>query len=193
MPRSVSPILAFVVVAIVATACGAAAPSSPAVSAAPATSSDPLATEQPAASQEPAAPGAGTDLDACEIVAATDIATALDLEPADVAEGELTESPTSLSPGHTECRYQGDWGGLSVSLTPEDGANLYDAARGSYADAADLEIAGGESAFWSADQKRGFFWKGAVTVMLQFSHITTGADIADTTAAIGQAAMDRVD
>ncbi|HSJ00502.1 MAG TPA: hypothetical protein VLA59_08960 [Patescibacteria group bacterium] len=193
MPRSASPVLAFVVVALVASACGSAASSDSAPSLVPVVSSDAVASEAPAVSQEPAAPAAGTDLDACELVTPADIAAALDLEPADVAEGDLTESPTSLSPGHTDCRYQGDWGGLSVSLTPEDGANLYDAARGSYADAADLEIAGAESAFWSADQKRGFFWKGAVTVMLQFSHITTGADIADATAAIGQAAMDRVD
>jgi hypothetical protein len=193
MPRSASPILTFVVVAIVASACGSAGSSEPAApSVDPAASSDAVASP-PDASQEPAGPVAGTELDACELVTAADIAAALDLAPADVAEGELTESPTSLSPGHTDCRYQGEWGGLSVSLTPEDGANLYDAARGSYADAADLEVAGAESAFWSADQKRGFFWKDAVTVMLQFSHITTGADIADATAAIGQAAMDRVD
>lgn len=192
MPRSASPLLAFVVVAIVASACGSPATSEPASSVAPAASSEPVAS-QAAASQKPAAPIAGTELDACELVTAADIAAALDLEPSDVAEGELRESPTSLSPDHTDCRYRGDWGGLSVSLTPEDGANLYDAARGSYADASDLEIAGAESAFWSADQKRGFFSKGAVTVMLQFSHITSGADIADATAAIGEVAMDRVD
>ena len=193
MPRSASPVLAFLLVALVAAACGSTSSSAPASSDAPVASSGAVASEAPDASLEPVAPVAGTDLDACELVEPADIAAALDLEPADVAAGELTESPTSLSPGHTDCRYTGDWGGLSVSLTPEDGANLYDAARGSYADAADLEIAGAESAFWSADQKRGFFWKGAVTVMLQFSHITTGADIADATAAIGQAAMDRVD
>ena len=191
MPRSASPILAFAIVAIIAAACGSTAATDPASSEQPPASQ--AAPSQAAASQEPEAPVAGTDLDACELVTAADIAAALDLEAAGVADGELTESPTSLSPGHTDCRYEGDWGGLSVSLTPEDGANLYDAARGSYGDAADLEIAGAESAFWSADQRRGFFWKGAVAVMLQFSHITSGADIADATAAIGQAAMDKVD
>jgi hypothetical protein len=191
MSRHAGPIPALAIVAIVAVACGSATASDPGSSAEPVPSQ--ALPSQDAASQEPEAPVAGTDLDACQLVTAADIAAALDLAPADVADGELRESPTSLSPGHTDCRYAGDWGGLSVSLTPEDGANLYDAARGSYGDAADLEIAGAESAFWSADQKRGFFWKGAVTVMLQFSHISTGADIADATAAIGQAAMDKVD
>jgi hypothetical protein len=138
-------------------------------------------------------PEAGTDLDACEIVTAGDIETALELDSGSVTEGELTETPTVLSPGHTDCRYSGDWGGLVVSLTPEDGANLYDAARGSYDDASDVVLTSVDGAFWSADAGRFFAWKGAVAVMLQFSHITTGADAKAANTAIAQAAMDKVE
>lgn len=193
MPRRL-PFAALVAVAILATACGTS-------SAAPDESQDNPAAESAApmpsmtteSAAPPSAPEAGTDLNACEIVTAADIATALDLAPADVPDGELTESPTSLSPGHTDCNFTGDWGGLKVSLTPEDGANLYDAARGSYADASDVEIAGTDGAFWSADAKRGFFWKGSVSVMLQLTHLTAGGDFEAATVAIGEAAMGRVD
>jgi hypothetical protein len=193
MPRSASRVLAFVVVAIVASACGSAASSEPGSSATPVASPAATASEEPTASQEPAEPVAGTDLNACEIVTPTDIAAALEIDPTEVAPGELRESPTSLSPGHTDCRYSGDWGGLVVNLTPEDGANLFNAARKAYADASDHVVTGSDGAFWSADTKRGFFWKGPVTALLQFSHLTVGADFEEATVAIGQAVIDRVD
>lgn len=148
-----------------------------------------------AASEEPEAqpPVAGTSLNACEIVTGADIESALALDAGTVADGELQETPNTLSPGHTDCSYSGDWGGLKVSLTPEDGANLYDAARGAYDDASDRELVGTEGAFWSQGTSRGFAWKGAVAVMLQFSFITVDADWDDATTALAQAAMDRVD
>ena len=152
-----------------------------------------IADASVAPSADAGVPEPGTDLDACEIVTSADIEAALELEAGTVAAGELSESPTVLSPGHTDCRYSGDWGGLVVSLTPEDGANLYDAARGSYADASDVVLTGVDGAFWSADQGRFFVSKGAVAVMLQFTHITTGADAKAANTAIAQAAMDRVD
>jgi hypothetical protein len=71
---------------------------------------------------------------------------------------------TSLSPGKTECTYEGDWGRLIVELTPEDGANLYDAARGAYKDASDI-TGTWDGAFNSAQNHRAFVWKGAVTAM----------------------------
>ena len=106
----------------------------------------------------------GTNLNACEIVTTADVAAAFNLK-FPVAEGALKSSPTTLSPGHTECRYEGEYGGVIVALTPEDGANLYDAARGAYTDAAD--IAGiGDGAFNSDKNQRAFIWKDKVTVML---------------------------
>jgi len=135
----------------------------------------------------------GTTLNACEIVTAEDIAAATGLDAATIGAGELAESPTVLSPGHTDCDYTGEWGGVIVSLTPEDGANLYDAARGSYADASDREVAGADGAFWSEDQGRGFFWKGAVAVMLQIGFLADGGDRDAIVTALGQAAMDKVD
>lgn len=110
----------------------------------------------------------GTTLDACEIVTAEDLAAAVD---ADVAPGVLEEDPTVLSPGRTECTYESEKARVIVSLTPEDGANLYDAAAGSYKEIE--EIAGlGEGAFWSAPNRRGFVWQGKVTAM--FTVFTNG-------------------
>lgn len=142
---------------------------------------------------EPPAPVAGTDLDACEIVTVADIAAAVGIPESDIPAGTVEAEPTTLSPGHTECRYEGEWGGLIVDLTPEDGANLYDAARGSYADASDREITGADGAFWSEDNHRGFFWKGSVTVMMQMSFLANGADAGEIVTALGQMAMDKVD
>jgi hypothetical protein len=192
MPRTSFTIAALVALALSLAACAAPAGG---VDATPTATdaADPTTPALPADPPASEAPTAGTDLDACEIVTAADIAAVLDLGPADVDQGELRESPTSLSPGRTECTYRGDWGGLVVSLTPEDGANLYNAARGSYADASDLETDGADGAFWSASNKRGFFLKGSVSVMLQVTHLTGGQDVPSVTAALGQAAMDRVD
>ena len=66
--------------------------------------------------------------------------------------------------------------------TPEDAA----AAHG-------VVLTGVDGAFWSVDQGRFFTSKGAVAVMLQFTHITTGADAKAANTTIAQAAMDRVD
>lgn len=145
------------------------------------------------AAEEDPAPTPGTALNACEIVTAEDIAAATGIDAATIGSGELTESPTVLSPGHTECDYTGEWGGVIVSLTPEDGANLYDAARGSYDDASDREVTGADGAFWSEDNGRGFFWKGAVAVMLQVGFLADGGDRDAIVTALGQAAIDKVD
>ena len=190
-------------VAVVAAACSSGATDQDG----DAGSTDDAAASQPAVASEPAAdasmapsddaeepaPSAGTALNACEIVTADDIAAATGLDAAVIGAGELTESPTVLSPGHTECDYIGEWGGVIVSLTPEDGANLYDAARGSYDDASDREVSGADGAFWSDDNGRGFFWKGAVAVMLQVGFLADGGDRDAIVAALGQAAIDKVD
>ncbi|HEV8698042.1 MAG TPA: hypothetical protein VGQ89_10155 [Candidatus Limnocylindrales bacterium] len=102
-----------------------------------ATTAPSMATSGSVAPDEAAATGGGvegnltpgTDLNACQIVTSDDVKAATrSTDP--VAAGTLKASPTSLSPGHTECRYEGEFGGIIVALTPEDGANLYDAARG---------------------------------------------------------------
>lgn len=195
MPRSLSVTTLLLVLALVASACGAAA--APATDTpptdAPAPTTDASPTAEPTAEPTSGALVPGTELDACEIVTAADIAAATGLDEADIPAGELSETPTSLSPGNTECRYTGDWGGLIVTLTPEDGVNLFDAARGSYADASDREVSGADGAFWSEQNKRGFFWKGNVTVMLQMTHIASGGDRGEIVTAIGQAAIDKVD
>lgn len=191
MPRPFASAI-LVVLAVAVSACSSAqADSSPARSDANPPTMAAEASLAPSA--DSGTPMAGTDLNACELVTVADIAAAVGVPEADIPAGELRETPTVLSPGHTDCRYLGDWGGVIVSLTPEDGANLYDAARGSYDDASDRPVVGADGAFWSQQNKRGFFWKGNVTVMLQMSFLAGGGDVDEVVTAIGQAAMDRVD
>ena len=144
------------------------------------------ATAEATGTPEPAGePTPGTSLDACEIITPDDIAAATDTS--DVAAGTLEASPTVLSPGRTECTYAGDFGRILVELTPEDGANLYDAAAGAYKDAE--EIPGlGDGAFNSDQNKRAFVWKGSVTIMLT---MFLGGDLeqADVAAALGEAML----
>jgi hypothetical protein len=106
----------------------------------------------------------GTDLSACEIVTSDDIQAATKATAA-VADGTLQASPTVLSPARTKCTYQGDYGRIIVELTPDDGANLYDAAVGAYKGAS-LIPGLGDGAFNSDDNHRAFVWKDKVTVML---------------------------
>jgi hypothetical protein len=106
----------------------------------------------------------GTLLNACEIVTSDDIKAATKATTA-VAAGTLELSPTVLSPGRTECAYEGEFGAILVDLTPDDGENLYDAAEGAYKDAAVMPGIG-DGAFNSDDNNRAFIWKDKVTVML---------------------------
>jgi hypothetical protein len=130
-------------------------------------------------------PVPGTQLDACEIIASDDVKAAFGVDGT-VAAGVFEADPTVLSPGHTECRYEGDFGRLIVSLTPEDGANLYDAAYGAYDDL--VVIPGvGDGAFWSAGTKRAFIWQDRVTAMIQIGIAggeVTGLEVAT---ALGEA------
>jgi hypothetical protein len=163
--RSLRLILAGGLVVIVA-ACGGAASGAGAGSEA---GSDAGTTSTEATSRPTDVPFAeadakpGTDLNACEILTADDIATATKAD--DVADGALELAPTVLDEGRTECAYEGDFGRIIVDLTPTDGANLYDAAVGAYDDAK-LYDGIGDGAFWSDKNNRAFFWKGSVTVML---------------------------
>ena len=165
MPRFAAPALLIACLVVFLAACGGSATPTPGASEAPAadTPIESLPADVPA---EPEAPVAGTDLDACEIVTAADVAAAAGVAAADVPAGSFEETPTSLSPGQSECTYEWEGGRVIVQLTPEDGANLYDAARGSYADATDIANHGGDGAFFSEENNRTFFWKGAVAVML---------------------------
>lgn len=166
MPRFAAPALLIACLVLILAACGgSAATGAPGAPEAPATDTpaETLPADVPA---EPETPVAGTDLNACEIVTASDVAAAAGVTAADVPEGTFEETPTSLSPGQSECTYEWEGGRVIVQLTPEDGANLYDAARGAYADASDIANHGGDGAFFSKENNRTFLWKGAVAVML---------------------------
>lgn len=139
---------------------------------------------------EEAVPVPGTTLDACQIVTADDIRAALGLE-APVAAGSLDVDPTTLSPGHSECAYEGEYGRVKVSLTPEDGANLYDAAYGAY-DGLEVIPGLGDGAFWSADTNRGFIWQDRVAVMLTVYPVERDAADADLIKALGTAVIGKL-
>jgi hypothetical protein len=139
-------------------------------------------------------PTPGTTLTACELVAPADIEAALSLDTSTVAEGELTQAGTVLDPAANQCRYDDNaWGGLVVLLTPTDGVNTFDAVNSVFGDDAEaLNI--GDGSLWFEDNDRGYFLKGPVLVLLQFTYIVEGdySSFRDPTIAIGQAAVDRL-
>ncbi|HEV8547180.1 MAG TPA: hypothetical protein VGQ64_12865 [Candidatus Limnocylindrales bacterium] len=195
-PRSTIRLILFgglIAAAGLLSACGASGGSggsSADGSAAPADTTDVTAdtdTAEPDADEtDPSEPG--TTLNACEILTAADLASATKTK--DVREGEFKATPSILSPGKSECRYEGDFGGIIVDLTPEDGANLYDAAVGAYKDAALIDAVG-DGAFYSADNHRAFIWKGKVTLMLTI-FLKDGLDATALSTALGQLAVAKV-
>ena len=166
MPRRLAILPALGVLALALVACGGGSTQAPSA-VAPSSQSHPAT---PAASAVTGENGGvagdltpGTSLDACAIVTPADVKQATSIDA--VADGTLQKKPTSLSPAKTECTYQGDFGRIIVTLVPEDGANLYDAARGSYKDASDITGIG-DGAFNSKQNNRAFVWKDRVSVML---------------------------
>jgi hypothetical protein len=172
---------ALLVLSLAAAACGGGAGATQPPAGNPTPGATTGATEAPV---DPGEPTPGTALNACEIITPADLVTITGAE--EVGEGEFKEDPTSLSPGRTECTYAGDWGRVIISLTPEDGANLYDAARGSYDDAADI-TGPWDGAFNSNQNKRAFVWKGAVTAM--FTMFPVGMTQAEFAEALANAAI----
>lgn len=169
MPRrSIGALTALLLLSLALAACGGGT-ANPATDASAAPAAD---TAAPVAPDASTATGGGIDgtltpgttLNACEIVTSDDIKAATKAT-AVVATGTLELSPTVLSPARTECTYEGEFGGIIVELTPDDGENLYDAAEGAYKDAAVMPGIG-DGAFNSDDNNRAFIWKDNVTVML---------------------------
>lgn len=152
---------------MVLAACGGGA----AQSSAPGDSSDPITSDEPVAS-EAAEPTPGTALTACELLTPADIEAAIGLGAGTVAEGVHEETPTVLDAAENVCEYEDPaWGGVLIRVTPTDGANMYDAARGSYDDASDLIITGSDGAFWSVGTDRGFVWVDPVSTMIQITFV----------------------
>jgi len=134
----------------------------------------------------------GTDLTACELVAADDVAAALGLDAGGVAEGDLHQLESDVDPNVTECRWVAqDWGGLSVIVAPGDGANEFADAKAALADRAEsLDI--GDGALWVDDIERGYFLKDTVLVTVQFIFLTDRSPLRDPTISLGTAAVAKV-
>lgn len=132
-------------------------------------------------------PEPGTTLNACEVVTAADVQAAVKAE-APVAAGMFEADPTVLSPNHSECTYEGEYGRLIVALTPEDGANLYDAAYGAY-DGLTVIPGLGDGAFWSDKNHRGFVWQDKVAVMFTIFPNGGEFDPMDMTKTLGAAML----
>ncbi len=162
--RRVRPALATLAMPALLAACmsgQAVAPSAATPSAA--AGSDLPAEPSPAAGAAIGAQQPGTTLNACEIVTVADIEAAT--RATGVKAGEFEATPNALSPGQSDCTYTGDFGKIVVELTPEDGVNEYDAARGAYKDAADI-TGPWDGAFNSKENNRAFVRKGNVLVMV---------------------------
>ncbi len=181
--------LLLVLVAVLA-ACSSAAPGG-----SPADQPTTQVTDQPIQTEAPvdAEPTPGTTLTACELVAPADIEAALDFEAGTVGDGEHEEDPSVLDPASNDCRYDDEWGGIIVAVTPTDGVNVFDALVSAFGeDAEALEI--GDGALWFEDNDRGYFLKGSVMVRLQFTHLTEGGldSFRDPTIALGEAALAKI-
>jgi hypothetical protein len=178
---------------VIFAACGGGAATSAAPSAAPTQSVSPAQPSDAPASQA-AAPDRtpGTSLTACELVAPSDIEAALGLDAGTVAEGELKQKGTVLDAFVNECRYDDpEWGGLIVHVTPADGVNVFDAVESAFGDDAEvLDVADG--GLWFEDNDRGYFLKGPVMILLQFTYLVDGTPFAEPTASLGQAAVDKI-
>jgi hypothetical protein len=189
--RSLIAAMLPVVLALILAGCGSAPAGTFGQTQAPGQTAAPTQPRE----TEPAAgePTPGTALDACEVVTPQDVETAIELDAGTVGEGELVDASTVLDPAATECRYEGDWGGLVVSLTPTDGVNTFDAVESAFGeDAEALEM--GDGALWFEDNDRGYFLKGAVMVRLQITFVadTELTSFRDPTVALGQAAIDKL-
>lgn len=144
----------------------------------------------------PAEPDAtpGTTLTGCELVSPEDIEAALDLDPGTVGEGTFKETADILDAHSNECRYNDEWGGLIVRVTPADGVNTYDAVADVFGEDAESIDGIGEGALWFEENDRGYFIKGSVMVLLQFTHIAEGEfdSFRDPTVALGEAAVSKI-
>jgi hypothetical protein len=192
--RLASPALAAVL--ILAACSGGQAVDNPPGSTPPADTSQPTdqATTSPAGT--PAGDKTpGTSLSACELVAPADIETALSLAAGTVGAGTLKQAGTVLDPAANQCRYDDpDWGGLVVDVTPADGAKTFNAVNKVYGDDAE-QLTVGDGALWFEDQDRGYFLKGSVLVLLQFTYIAGGSpsgSFRDATVTLGQKAVDKI-
>jgi hypothetical protein len=150
-------------------------------------------SQAPASQPATGEPTPGTALTACELVTPADIEAALSLDPGTVPDGVFKATPTVLDPASNECRYNDEsWGGLVVMVDPIDGVNTFDAVRDVFGDDAETIDNVGDGALWFEDNDRGYFLKGPVMVILQFTFIVDGTPFRDPTLALGEALVAKI-
>jgi hypothetical protein len=186
------PYLAPLVLVLLVAACGSGSTPTPGGGAQATAPPDDPATVAPDVTAEAGEATPGTTLTACELVTPADIETALALDPGTVSPGSLESHGTVLDPAVNECRYQDDtWGGLIVNVTPTNGANTYRSLDKVYGDSAE-RIDAGDGALWFEANDRGYFLKGSVLVLFQFTFLTSGNHFRDPTVELGQAAIAKI-
>jgi hypothetical protein len=130
----------------------------------------------------------GTSLTACQLVTPSDIEAALDLDPGTAAPGDAREV-TSEDPAASECSYLAQsWGGLVVQVLPTIGATEFEAMVASSGDRAErVEV--GDGGLWLEGIERGYFLKGRVLVIIQFTRLVDQVPLREPTIALGTSAV----
>ncbi len=172
--------------------CGGAATTSAPSGASATSSPEAEASEGTGENESGGAPAApGTDLTACQLVTAADVAAALGLDAASATDGDLNRLGSDQDPNVTECRWVEDWGGLSVMVEPGNGANTFADTKQALADRAEaLDI--GDGALWVDDLERGYFLKGSVLVTVTFTRLADRSPFREPTISVGTAAVGKV-
>jgi hypothetical protein len=155
---------ALLAVALLAVACGGAASEAPDDASQPAASVDAGASaETPSEEASEAVEAPGTTLTACEVITADDVtaATGIAAQP-----GVGEAKPNVLAPNYNECVYQGDYGRIVVQLNPDNGDDVFDAAKGVADDAKDIGGIG-DGVFWTEQNRSLYAVKGKVNVLLR--------------------------
>ncbi len=136
--------------------------------------------------------GPGTTLTACEIVTPADIDAALGLAAGTATAGRLTENPSTDEPYASECSYLAQaWGGMVVQVLPSYGLTYYGTLVPQLAERAEaLDI--GDGGLWVDDIERGYFLKGTVLVLVNFTRLVPSGPFRDPTIALGEAAIARL-
>ncbi len=81
-----------------------------------------------------------------------------------------------------------------MNVTPTDGVNTYDAVESVFGEDAESIDGIGDGALWFEERDRGYFLKGSVMILLQFTHVVDNDldSFRDPTVALGETALNKI-